>query len=59
MSAAKEAGNSTASLGPARADAMQLGPQFLGPEVLPLLDLERRQVVDARLAGLLPGLCPT
>jgi hypothetical protein len=38
---------------------MQLGAQFLGRRVLPLLDLERRQVVDARLARLLPGLCPT
>ena len=35
---------------------MQLGAQFLGAKVLPLLDLECGQCVDARLAGLLPGL---
>jgi hypothetical protein len=35
---------------------VQLGPQFIGPEMLALLDLKRGQRVDPRLAGLLPGL---
>ena len=35
---------------------MQLGAQLLRPEVLPLLDLERGQCVDALLAGPFPGL---
>lgn len=41
---------------PRGADPVQLGTQFLGPEMLAFLDLERGQRVYPWLAGLLAGL---
>src|SRR4029453_8828928 len=55
-SAAYEAGDPAASLGPARPDPMQFGAQLLRAAVLALLDLECGERVDLRLTGLLPGL---